>query len=74
MAAPFSHLGVRYIPLGGLSPANAGRYLADPAIIALGGSWIAPAKAIAEGDWDGIRQRAEEARQIVKEARAKSGD
>ena len=62
MAAPYAHLGVRYIPLGGVSLDNMSDYLADSSILAVGGSWIAPRKAIAEGDWEKIAANAAEAR------------
>jgi 2-dehydro-3-deoxyphosphogluconate aldolase/(4S)-4-hydroxy-2-oxoglutarate aldolase len=51
MAAPYAHLGLQYIPLGGLTEANAATYLKDPLISAIGGSWIAPREAIKTNDW-----------------------
>jgi 2-dehydro-3-deoxyphosphogluconate aldolase/(4S)-4-hydroxy-2-oxoglutarate aldolase len=65
MAAPYAHLGLRYIPLGGLTAANAGEYLEDPLIAAIGGSWIAPRDAIKRNDWDKIAANASEAAQLV---------
>jgi len=38
MAAPYAHLGVRYIPLGGLTVVSIGEYLVEPSVLALGGS------------------------------------
>lgn len=61
MAAPYKHLGVSFIPLGGLKLANMGEYLSSPLVAAIGGSWIAPAKLINERDWAAIRKNAEEA-------------
>ncbi len=58
MAAPYAHLGLRYIPLGGLTAANAGIYLKDPLIAAIGGSWIAPREAIKANDWATITSNA----------------
>lgn len=66
MAAPYAHLGLRYIPLGGLTAANAGRYLDDPLIAAIGGSWIAPREAIKARDWAAIEANARAARQLVE--------
>ena len=43
MNAPYAHLGLRYIPLGGINADNLPDYLGDPAVPAVGGSWIAPA-------------------------------
>lgn len=69
LAAPYSHLGVRYVPLGGVSSDNLGSYLADPMILAVGGSWLAKRDAINAEDWDGIRARAAEAVAIAQEAK-----
>jgi 2-dehydro-3-deoxyphosphogluconate aldolase/(4S)-4-hydroxy-2-oxoglutarate aldolase len=63
--SPFSHLGVRYIPLGGLNPANAPAYLAEPSVLAIGGSWIATRELIRREAWDLITAAAREARQLV---------
>ncbi len=56
--APYAHLGVEYIPLGGVSEANCRTYLAEPSVIAVGGSWIAPRERIAAGDWKAIGETA----------------
>ncbi len=58
MHAPYAHLGLKFIPLGGLNSKNAGDYLKEDCILAVGGSWIANADAIRSGDWNGIEQRA----------------
>lgn len=58
VAAPYAHLGLRYIPLGGLTAANAEIYLADPLVAAIGGSWIAPREAIKARDWKAIESNA----------------
>ena len=68
MAAPYAHLGLRYIPLGGLTEANAGTYLNDPLIGAIGGSWIAPREAIKSNDCKTIAAK-ERAAQGLAEAR-----
>lgn len=66
MAAPYAHLGLRYIPLGGLTAANAGSYLSDPLIAAIGGSWIAPREVIKARDWKTIETNARAARDIAR--------
>lgn len=58
MAAPYAHLGLKYIPLGGLAQSNAADYLQDPLIAAIGGSWIAPREAIRANEWDAITAKA----------------
>lgn len=70
IAAPFAHLGVRYIPLGGVGAANAETYAREPLIHALGGSWLAPREAIQKRDWTTITKNALEATAIVKRVRA----
>ncbi|MEN6407000.1 MAG: bifunctional 4-hydroxy-2-oxoglutarate aldolase/2-dehydro-3-deoxy-phosphogluconate aldolase [Thermoguttaceae bacterium] len=61
MAAPYAHLNLQFVPLGGLSLANAGAYLADPWILAVGGSWIAKRDVIERRDWATITKNAKEA-------------
>ena len=58
MQAPYAHLDLQFIPLGGLTAENAEDYLREDIILAVGGSWIANASAINSGDWVGITQRA----------------
>lgn len=61
IAAPYQHLGLQYVPLGGVSAENCDTYLKSPLIAAIGGSWLAPRDLIAEGKWDVITARAREA-------------
>jgi 2-dehydro-3-deoxyphosphogluconate aldolase/(4S)-4-hydroxy-2-oxoglutarate aldolase len=58
MQAPYAHLDLRFIPLGGLTAENTEDYLQEDIILAVGGSWIASESAITSGDWVGITQRA----------------
>lgn len=71
MAAPYQHLGLKFIPLGGLNAKNMASYLADPSIAALGGSWLAPRDLIKAGEWAKITALAAEAVQIIKSTRQK---
>ena len=57
MQAPYAHLDLQFIPLGGLTADNAEDYLREDIILAVGGSWIASASAINSGDWVGITER-----------------
>lgn len=61
LAAPYAHCGVRFMPTGGVSTQNIGEYLAIEQVVAVGGTWVASSKAIAAGDWAGIRSNAAEA-------------
>lgn len=69
LAAPYKHLGLRFIPLGGLKRENTAEWLADPLVAACGGSWIAPAKLIAAGDWAVITDNARAASAAAASAR-----
>ena len=62
--------GVKFMPTGGVSAANLGDYLANPAVLACGGSWLTPADAIASGDYAAVTKLAREAVEIAKAARA----
>lgn len=57
----FGHLGLQYIPLGGLDPTRSTFYLREPSVLAVGGSWVAPRKSIAAGDWATIERNARDA-------------
>lgn len=61
MIAPYMHLGLEFVPLGGLNAKNFTTYLAEPFIPAIGGSWLAPKDAVAKGDWKQITKLASEA-------------
>jgi len=67
MSDPFPPL--RFIPTGGINPQNAGQYLQNQKIHAVGGSWMAKRQLIAEGKFDEIRRMAKEASDIVKQVR-----
>jgi len=46
---PFSD--VRFCPTGGITAKSAPDYLALPNVVCVGGGWVAPAEAVASGDW-----------------------
>lgn len=69
IAAPYQHLGIRFIPLGGIHPGNLATYLASPLVAAVGGSWLAPRPLIQSGDWSAIERNAREASAIVAASR-----
>ena len=61
--------GMAFMPTGGVSAANLGDYLSLPAVVACGGSWLTPQQAIQEGNFDIIKQLAEQAVSIAAESR-----
>ena len=52
---------VRFCPTGGVTVQNAREFLALANVACVGGSWIAPADAMASGDWSRITRLAAEA-------------
>jgi len=69
MAAPYNHLGLKYVPLGGLNVGNMVSYLKSPLIAALGGSWLAPRDLINGEQWGQIEANAKAAADVVKKIR-----
>jgi 2-dehydro-3-deoxyphosphogluconate aldolase/(4S)-4-hydroxy-2-oxoglutarate aldolase len=60
LVGPYAHTGLKLIPLGGLNVKNAPEYLKVPMVAAVGGSWIAERKLIAERNWAQITALARE--------------
>lgn len=69
MAAPYMHLGLKFIPLGGLSQDNFESYLSESSVIAVGGSWIAKRDAIKAKNWKAIAENARKATETIKNLR-----
>ena len=56
--------GIRFCPTGGVGPNNAAEYLALGNVICVGGSWVAPAEAVAQGNWTRVTALSKEAAQM----------
>ena len=67
LSSVYSEVG--FVPTGGVSAGNLADYLALPNVKAVGGSWLTPATAIAEGRFEEITRLAVEARQIAEKIR-----
>ncbi|BDT92432.1 hypothetical protein IFM12275_24080 [Nocardia sputorum] len=59
LAAPFPQ--ARFIPTGGIEERHLASYLADPAVLAVGGSWMATVTHLERGDYEEIRRLTAEA-------------
>ena len=68
IAAPFAHLGVRFIPTGGVTQATIGDWLAIRQVIAVGGTWIAKTEDIREGRFSDIARNARDAVATARQA------
>lgn len=59
LASPLPELS--FCPTGGITPDNAGNYLALPNVGSVGGTWLAPRDALAKGDWGHVEALARQA-------------
>src|SRR6202171_1958527 len=66
LAGPFPN--IRVCPTGGIGEANAVSWLAEPNVLAVGGSWLCPAADIRSGNWAGITAMCERAMKSLKPA------
>jgi 2-dehydro-3-deoxyphosphogluconate aldolase/(4S)-4-hydroxy-2-oxoglutarate aldolase len=73
LSAPYKHMGVRFMPTGGVNPGNLESYLKLAMVATVGGTWIAKADDLAAGKWEDIRNRCKAAVEIVAKARKCEG-
>ena len=66
LAGPFPNILI--CPTGGIGEANAASWLAEPNVLAVGGSWLCPAADIRNGNWAGITAMCERAMKSLKPA------
>ncbi len=67
LGAPIPQVG--FCPTGGIGPDNIGAYLALKNVLCCGGSWVAPADAVAAGDWARIEDLARAAAGLKRASR-----
>ncbi|MBP5320425.1 MAG: bifunctional 4-hydroxy-2-oxoglutarate aldolase/2-dehydro-3-deoxy-phosphogluconate aldolase [Kiritimatiellae bacterium] len=65
-AGPYRHMGVRFMPTGGINAGNLSDYLRLPTVTAVGGTWLAKAEDMERGDWAAVTERCRAARQIAE--------
>jgi 2-dehydro-3-deoxyphosphogluconate aldolase/(4S)-4-hydroxy-2-oxoglutarate aldolase len=61
---------MQFMPTGGVSPGNLADFLAIPAVLACGGSWLTPKDAIDAGNYDEVTRLAAAALAIAIKARS----
>ena len=66
LAGPFPD--VRFCPTGGIGETNAASWLAEPNVVAVGGSWLCPAADIRSGNWAGITAICNRTMKLLKPA------
>lgn len=57
---------VKFCPTGGVTLQNAPDFLALPNVVCVGGSWLVPAEALAQGDWARVTQLARDIQNLKK--------
>ena len=67
LCAPF--VGHRFMPTGGVSLKNVEEYLASPAIVACGGTWMVKPNLFADGDFSKVTETAREAMELAHKVR-----
>ncbi len=73
VSGPYGHLGVKFIPTGGVNMDNLGEYLENKSVLAVGGTWIASKEMISAQKWDLIRANARAAKETVVKIRGGAG-
>ncbi len=63
LSGPFPWM--KFMPTGGINQGNIREYLAEPCVIACGGSWMVKDDMLKKQDFDGIRQLVSEAVALV---------
>ena len=66
LGGPFPH--ARFCPTGGIGDGNAASWLAEPNVVAVGGSWLCPPAEIRAGNWSSITAMCERAMKSLKAA------
>ncbi len=66
LEAPYGHLGIQFIPTGGITQENMYNYLSITRVLAVGGTWIAMKENISNGDWLKISSNCQEGVNKIK--------
>lgn len=61
LIGPYKHMGVKFMPTGGLNTNNIGDYLSIPQLPCAGGTWLGKTSDIEAGNWDIIANNIKEA-------------
>lgn len=67
VSAPYS--GVKFMPTGGISPDNLGRYIACKSVLACGGSYMVTADLLGNGKWEAITELCKASVNIIQSVR-----
>lgn len=65
LGGPYSSLGVKFCPTGGIKLENMNDYLDLPIVSNIGGTWLATKQQIAEKQWQQITKQVKEAMALI---------
>ena len=68
LIGPYRHLGVHFMPTGGITAQNMQAYISVPEVVAVGGTWLGKADQIKAGNWDAIEDAVTRVGDVLKEA------
>lgn len=66
VGAVYSHTGVKFMPLGGVSINNVLEYLKQPNVFACGGSWLCSRDILKEKNWTEMKNRFKRSSELIK--------
>ena len=67
VGAVYSHTGIKFMPLGGVSINNVLEYLKEPNVFACGGSWLCSRDILKEKNWTEMKNRFKKASELIKQ-------
>jgi 2-dehydro-3-deoxygluconokinase len=68
LSAPYGQ--IRFMPTGGINEKNLSAYLANPNVLACGGSWMVREELIRSGDFEGIKKLCRRAAELISGAKS----
>lgn len=71
LAGPYRHMGVKFMPTGGIHIHNLESYLKLDIVLMVGGTWLARKETIAAQEWETIQANCRQAREVVVRIRGR---
>lgn len=65
MKPVYSHMGIKFMPLGGVKMENVKEYLAESNVFACGGSWLCPRDVLVHKNWVELKKRFKEVADVL---------
>ncbi|HHW4679711.1 MAG TPA: bifunctional 4-hydroxy-2-oxoglutarate aldolase/2-dehydro-3-deoxy-phosphogluconate aldolase [Xylella sp.] len=67
LAGPLTNL--KLCPTGGINETNASKYLAQPNVVCIGGSWMVSKEWLNQGHWENIKNASSKATAMIRQMR-----